>query len=216
MGVKAPSGLLRFRCREQVFLMRNSVPPVFLPSQVVVIEDDPAVRGALFAALRLEGCAARTSETQVLGAEEALVDRPGVVVFEYALPWTDAHAIVEQLRLLMRPAPSLILLSDPRLVVESCETHGIPVFPMNPPKVDGGIGVSASASGSIRHTRVLTVDCPDRAEQFLKSIEPVPVANGSMPPPSSIKPSLLVVRHARSAARMRVVTSPTLPAVRSR
>jgi hypothetical protein len=198
--------------------MRNSVPPVFLPSQVVVIEDDPAVRGALFAALRLEGCSARSSETQVLGAEEALVDRPGVVVFEYALPWTDAHAIVEQLRLLMRPAPSLILLSDPRLVVDACETHGIAVFPMNPPKVDGGLGVDTGASGRIRHTRVLTIDCPDRAEQFLKSIEPVPVANGSsMPPPSSIKPSLLVVRHARSASRLRLSSvPPSLPAVRSR
>lgn len=196
--------------------MRNSVPPVFLPSQVVVIEDDPAVRGALFAALRLEGCSARSSETHALGAEEALVDRPGVVVFEYALPWTDAHAIVEQLRLLMRPAPSLILLSDPRLVVESCATHGIPVFPMTPPKVDGG-AFDAASSARIRHTRVLTVDCPDRAEQFLRSIEPVPVANGSsMPPPSSVKPSLLVVRHARSASRLRVITSPPLPAVRTR
>jgi len=199
--------------------MRNSVPPVFLPSQVVVIEDDPAVRGALFAALRLEGCSAKSQETHALGAEEALIDRPGVVVFEYALPWTDAHAIVEQLRLLMRPAPSLILLSDPRLVVDACEVHGIPVFPMTPPKVDGGLGVDASASGRIRHTRVLTVDCPDRAEQFLKSIEPVPVANGSsMPPPSSIKPSLLVVRHARSNARLRVVSpsSPPLQTARSR
>ena len=196
--------------------MRNSVPPVFLPSQVVVIEDDPAVRGALFAALRLEGCSARSSETHALGAEEALVDRPGVVVFEYALRWTDAHAIVEQFRLLMRPAPSLILLSDPQLVVESCATHGIPVFPMTPPKVDDGT-FDATSSARIRHTRVLTVDCPDRAEQFLKSIEPVPVANGSsMPPPSSVKPSLLVVRHARSASRLRIITSPPLPAVRTR
>lgn len=194
--------------------MRNSVPPIFLPSQVIVLEDDPAVRGALFAALRLEGCTARTRETRAVGAEEALVDRPGVIVFEYTLPWTDAHAIVEQLRLLMRPAPAMILLTDPTRIAEACSAHGISVMPMNPPKADG---VVVGDSSIVRHTRVLTVDCPDRAEEFVRTIAPeLPADGSSLPPPSlgsgSGRPSLLVVRQAKSGTRIRAasVAPPTV------
>ncbi len=198
--------------------MRNSVPPVFLPSQVIVLEDDPAVRGALFAALRLEGCTARTRETRAVGAEEALVDRPGVIVFEYNLPWTDAHAIVEQLRLLMRPAPAMILLTDPTRVAQACSSHGISVMPMNPPKPDS---VVVGDSSIVRNTRVLTVDCPDQADEFLRCIAPeLPADGSSMPPPSSLsdRPSLLVVRQAKSGTRIRAaaVTPIATPAIQPR
>lgn len=186
--------------------MRNSVPPVFVPSQIVVVDDEPDVRGAMFAALRLEGCTARSGETSTLGAEEALVDRPGVIVFEYTLPWTDAHSIVEQLRRLIRPAPSLILLSDPQTVIDACLAHGIAVFPMNPPK--GSADLSVDESSRIRHTRVLTIDCPDAAERFLDTVSPV-----SLPPPSSLgsappRPTLMVVRHTRSAVRIKAMSIP--------
>lgn len=182
--------------------MRNSVPPVYLPSQVLVLEDDADVRGALFAALRLEGCSTRTSETQSLGCEEALVDRPGVIVFEYALPWTRAHAIVEQLRLLMRPAPSLILLSDPASVVAACAAHGIGVFPMHPPQIEEPAGASSrrltsSILPAARVTRVLTIDCPDHAQRFLETIQAVPKSSDD---------ALLIVRNARSGLRMKAVS----------
>lgn len=187
--------------------MRNSTPPVFVPSQVLVVADEPDVRGAVFAALRLEGCSARTAETYALGAEEALVDRPGVIVFEYSLAWTDAHSIVDQFRLLMQPAPSLILLTDPQAVIESCNTHGIPVFPMKAPANSNGPDVDDSSI--VRHARVLTVDCPDAAERFLATIAPVSLpSSGSIPP----RPGLMVVRHARSGMRFRSITPPATAA----
>lgn len=187
--------------------MRNSTPPVFVPSQVLVVADEPDVRGAVFAALRLEGCSARTAETHALGAEEALVDRPGVIVFEYSLAWTDAHSIVDQMRLLMRPAPTLILLTDPKLVIESCAAHGIPVFPMKTPANANGNaeGVDVDDSSIIRHATVLTVDCPDAAERFLATIAPISApasANGA----ASVRPGLMVVRHARSGLRWRATS----------
>jgi hypothetical protein len=191
--------------------MRNSTPPVFVPSQVLVVADEADVRGAVFAALRLEGCSARTAETHALGAEEALVDRPGVIVFEYSLAWTDAHSIVEQMRLLMRPAPSLILLTDPETVASACASHGIPVFPMKAPANSNGPDVDDSSI--VRHAKVLTVDCPDAAERFLATIAPVSMpSSGSIPP----RPGLMVVRHARSGFRFRSSVMPPAAAANDR
>lgn len=65
---------------------------------VVIIDDDPGVRGLLQDCLQLDGFAVRAAEDGTLGL--ALVDeqRPACVVLDVMMPQLDGHSVLRLLR----------------------------------------------------------------------------------------------------------------------
>ncbi|RAJ61788.1 DNA-binding response OmpR family regulator [Streptomyces sp. Amel2xB2] len=65
---------------------------------LLVIEDDPQLRGALVRALRDRGHAVATASTGMQGLEEAVTHRPDLVVLDLGLPDVDGSRVLRMLR----------------------------------------------------------------------------------------------------------------------
>ncbi|RZT88609.1 DNA-binding response OmpR family regulator [Pseudonocardia sediminis] len=67
-------------------------------AQVLIIEDDPAIRGALIRGLGERGHAVDSAPTAMAGLEGAVGNRPDVVVLDLGLPDLDGTAMLKMLR----------------------------------------------------------------------------------------------------------------------
>ncbi|MFE1769594.1 response regulator transcription factor [Streptomyces sp. NPDC059008] len=65
---------------------------------LLVVEDDPQVRGALVRALRDRGHAVATAETGMSGLDAAVTRRPDLVVLDLGLPDVDGVQVLRMLR----------------------------------------------------------------------------------------------------------------------
>ncbi|MFI7101975.1 response regulator transcription factor [Streptomyces sp. NPDC050161] len=65
---------------------------------LLVVEDDPQLRGALVRALRDRGHAVATAATGMSGLDAAVTDRPDLVVLDLGLPDVDGAQVLRMLR----------------------------------------------------------------------------------------------------------------------
>jgi DNA-binding response OmpR family regulator len=66
--------------------------------RVLVVDDDPSIRGLLEYALSVEGVDVTTAADGVRGIAEAKAARPDVVLLDVMMPKLDGFAVAEQLR----------------------------------------------------------------------------------------------------------------------
>lgn len=98
-------------------------------STVVVVDDDPAVRGALKFALELDGF-----EVVTYASGEALLacrDIPqfGCLVLDYRLPGANALKLLADLRRRRVHLPALLITSNPTAALRlEAETLGVPIL----------------------------------------------------------------------------------------
>jgi DNA-binding response OmpR family regulator len=67
-------------------------------AQVLVIEDDPRIRSALIHGLTERGHAVSSATTAMAGLEQAVGDRPDIVVLDLGLPDLDGTTMLKMLR----------------------------------------------------------------------------------------------------------------------
>jgi DNA-binding response OmpR family regulator len=67
-------------------------------AQLLVIEDDERIRGALIRALRERGHAVTSAGTALAGLHQAVEDRPDLVVLDLGLPDLDGRELLRMLR----------------------------------------------------------------------------------------------------------------------
>ncbi|MBW0107093.1 response regulator transcription factor [Pseudonocardia sp. KRD291] len=67
-------------------------------AQVLIVEDDPAIRGALIRGLGERGHAVDSAPTAMAGLEGAVGNRPDVVVLDLGLPDLDGATMLRMLR----------------------------------------------------------------------------------------------------------------------
>lgn len=67
-------------------------------THVLVIEDDPAIRGSLVRSLVGRGHAVTSAATGLGGLEQVLSERPEVVLLDLGLPDVDGHTVLTMLR----------------------------------------------------------------------------------------------------------------------
>ncbi len=65
---------------------------------MLIVEDDPAIRGALIRGLGERGHAVDSAPTAMAGLEGAVADRPDVVVLDLGLPDLDGVEVCRRLR----------------------------------------------------------------------------------------------------------------------
>jgi len=85
---------------------------------VLVVEDDPRIRGLLLRALEDAGFAASSAATGMTGLSAALENRPDLVVLDLGLPDVDGTQVLDMLRAVSR-VPVIIASArddDPSLV----------------------------------------------------------------------------------------------------
>jgi two-component system, OmpR family, response regulator MtrA len=66
--------------------------------RVLVVDDDPSIRGLLEYALSVEGLVVSTASDGARGIAEAKRARPDVVLLDVMMPKLDGFAVAEQLR----------------------------------------------------------------------------------------------------------------------
>ena len=66
--------------------------------RVLVVDDDPSIRGLLEYALSVEGVDVTTAADGVRGIAEAKAARPDIVLLDVMMPKLDGFAVAEQLR----------------------------------------------------------------------------------------------------------------------
>jgi two-component system KDP operon response regulator KdpE len=66
--------------------------------QLLLVEDDPAIRSALVRALSERGHGVRTASTGMAGLQEAVDNRPDLVVLDLGLPDVDGCTVLTMLR----------------------------------------------------------------------------------------------------------------------
>ncbi|HEX5497299.1 MAG TPA: response regulator, partial [Mycobacteriales bacterium] len=70
--------------------------------EVLVIEDDPRVRSALARSLTERGYAVTTAPTGMAGLNQAVQERPEIVVLDLGLPDVDGTEVLRMLRAVSR------------------------------------------------------------------------------------------------------------------
>ncbi|HEY9475278.1 MAG TPA: response regulator transcription factor [Mycobacteriales bacterium] len=70
--------------------------------EVLVIEDDPRVRGALARSLGERGYAVSTAPTGMAGLNQAVQERPDIVILDLGLPDLDGTEVLRMLRAVSR------------------------------------------------------------------------------------------------------------------
>lgn len=85
----------------------NPAPLLFL------VDDDPAVRGALKFSLELEGFAVRAFDSgeALVGARE--LETPSCLLLDYRLPGIDGLSLLQQLRAKGQNCPAILITSNP-------------------------------------------------------------------------------------------------------
>jgi CheY-like chemotaxis protein len=100
--------------------------------RILVVDDDPDLRGAIVAALVAAGHEVQDASNGAVGLEKALLARPDVVVTDYIMPVASGGALIESLRMLMRPPPSLVAISAYPGAAQWCAENGVEVFLAKP------------------------------------------------------------------------------------
>ncbi|MER7209454.1 response regulator transcription factor [Streptosporangium sp. NPDC000239] len=76
-------------------------------AQLLLVEDDAAVRSALMRALTERGHAVTSAVTGMSGLHRAVEDRPDLVILDLGLPDIDGHEVVRMLRA-VSPVPIIV------------------------------------------------------------------------------------------------------------
>jgi two-component system, LuxR family, response regulator FixJ len=99
-----------------------------MPSTILVVDDDPAVRGALKFALELDGFAVRDyASGEALLAAGRLPER-GCLVLDYRLPGADALHLLDLLRTRGVELPAILITSHPPQALRAqAERIGVPI-----------------------------------------------------------------------------------------
>ncbi|MGH3683124.1 MAG: response regulator transcription factor, partial [Natronosporangium sp.] len=69
---------------------------------ILLLEDDPQVRGALLRALAEHGYATSAAGAGMPGLQAALRDRPDLVILDLGLPDVDGHQVLRMIRAVSR------------------------------------------------------------------------------------------------------------------
>ena len=101
-------------------------------ARVLVVDDEPDLRSALAESLSLDGHDVEDASNGAVALELALIHRPEVVVFDFAMPVTDGPSLVEQLRTYIRPMPILVAISAVPEAARWCIDAGVAFFIMKP------------------------------------------------------------------------------------
>jgi two-component system, response regulator, stage 0 sporulation protein F len=116
---------------ESTHVSSSSRPPR-AGARVLVVDDEPVLRFAMAELLRDEGYTVDEAGNGAVALEQAIAHKPDIVLFDYAMPVYDGPALVEGLRLVMRPVPILIGVSAIRESKAWCVDHGVPIFVLKP------------------------------------------------------------------------------------
>jgi len=95
---------------------------------VVVVDDDPAVRGALTFALELDGFDVEAFESGEALLLRQLPNRPTCLVLDQKLPGISGLEALRQLRARDNVSPAILITSHPkRAIVEAAAQAGVPI-----------------------------------------------------------------------------------------
>ena len=95
---------------------------------VVVVDDDPAVRGSLTFSLELDGFDVETFESGEALLLRQLPVRPTCLVLDQQLPGITGLEALRQLRARHNQSPAILITSHPkRVVVEAAAQAGVPI-----------------------------------------------------------------------------------------
>jgi FixJ family two-component response regulator len=103
--------------------MRSNLRPL-----VVVVDDDPAVRGALTFSLELDGFDVEAFDSGEALLLSQLPPRPTCIVLDQRLPGISGLEALRQLRARHVESPAILITSHPqRSVVEAAAEAGVPI-----------------------------------------------------------------------------------------
>jgi len=66
--------------------------------KVLIVEDDPTIRGAVIRALEVKGYAVAAAHTAMTGIQLAVAEHPDVVVLDLGLPDLDGREVLRMIR----------------------------------------------------------------------------------------------------------------------
>lgn len=132
-------------------------------ARILVVEDDADCRDSIVEQLAEQGYEVDAASNGAVALEKALIRRPDVVMFDFAMPVTDGPTLVDELRSLVTPMPVLVAISGLVAARQWCAENGVRIF------LDKPFGES-----TLRRTAVSAVDLLTKFE----------------PPPKSSRPSI--------------------------
>lgn len=95
---------------------------------VVVVDDDPAVRGSLTFSLELDGFDVESFDSGEALLSRPLADRPTCLVVDQMLPGITGLEALGELRARHVDAPAILITSHPkRNIVEAAALAGVPI-----------------------------------------------------------------------------------------
>jgi len=104
------------------------IPPRLTRPLIVVVDDDPAVRGSLTFSLELDGFDVEAFESGEALLMHQLPDRPTCLVLDQKLPGITGLEALDELRAQRNDSPAILITSHPpRAVIEAAEKAGVPI-----------------------------------------------------------------------------------------
>src|SRR5438552_1482246 len=97
-------------------------------ARILVVEDDADCREAIVEQLAEQGFDVDAAANGAVALEKALIRRPDVVLFDFAMPVTDGPTLVDELRSLVQPVPVLVAISGLGSARRWCAEHGVQLF----------------------------------------------------------------------------------------
>lgn len=95
---------------------------------VVVVDDDPAIRGSLTFSLELDGFDVEAFESGEALLMRQLPDRPTCLVLDQKLPGITGLEALRQLRARHVDAPAILITSHPqRAIMDAAAAAGVPI-----------------------------------------------------------------------------------------
>lgn len=119
-------------------------------THVLVIEDDPAIRGSLVRSLSGRGHAVSSAASGLGGLEQVLNEHPDVVLLDLGLPDVDGHTVLTMLRS-VSPVPVIVVTArdDDGSVVRALDSGADDYVP-KPFTVDQARGADARGAAPQR------------------------------------------------------------------
>lgn len=100
----------------------------FLRPLVVIVDDDPAVRGSLTFSLELDGFDVESFESGEALLMRQLPRRPTCLVLDQQLPGITGLEALRQLRARNNESPAILITSHPkRAIIEAAAQAGVPI-----------------------------------------------------------------------------------------